>query len=177
MEGREIRLDRWKDVDVVVRQGRQQHVRRTIMQKFRLIVGVGRLFVAFKQEQSSPAGIGRPSRRQRHGADHPRGIESCAREAMRHHRNARRLAERSRHDNVLVTTRKKREHFGEGQNFRPSGSRGAPESALAPKGSEWGKRRVPPRRNRTFLLAATAQNLRRLVRLRPTNSVPEMLAA
>jgi hypothetical protein len=28
-----------------------------------------------------------------------------------------------------------------------------------------------------FLLAATAQNLRRLARLRPTNSVPEMLAA
>jgi hypothetical protein len=51
MEGREIGLDRWKDVDVVMRQGRQQHVRRTIMQKFRLIVGIGRwIFVAFKQE-------------------------------------------------------------------------------------------------------------------------------
>jgi hypothetical protein len=47
---------------------------------------------------------------------------------MRHHRNARRFAQRSRHHNVLVSTRKKREHFGEGQNFRPSGSRGAPES-------------------------------------------------
>ena len=47
---------------------------------------------------------------------------------MRHHRNARRLAERSRHHNVLVSTRKKREHFGEGQNFRPSRPRGARES-------------------------------------------------
>ena len=28
-----------------------------------------------------------------------------------------------------------------------------------------------------FLLAATAQNLRRLARLRPTNRAPEMLAA
>ena len=36
---------------VVMCQGCQQHVRRTIMQKFRLIVGVGRrIFVAFKQE-------------------------------------------------------------------------------------------------------------------------------
>jgi len=47
---------------------------------------------------------------------------------MRHHRNTRRLAERSRDHNVLVSTRKKREHFGEGQNFRAPGSRGAPES-------------------------------------------------
>src|SRR6476620_6496307 len=49
MEGREIGLNRWKDIDVVMRQGHQQHVRRTVMKKLRLIVGVGRrIFVAFR---------------------------------------------------------------------------------------------------------------------------------
>ena len=47
---------------------------------------------------------------------------------MGHHRNARRLAERSRHHNVFVSTRKEREHFGEGQDFWPLRPRGARES-------------------------------------------------
>jgi hypothetical protein len=48
MEGLEIGLNRWKNIDVVMRQGRQQHVRGTVMKKFRLFVGVGRrIFVAF----------------------------------------------------------------------------------------------------------------------------------
>ena len=51
MEGREIGFDRRKDIDVVMRERRQQHVRGAVMQELRLIVGVGRrIFVAFKQE-------------------------------------------------------------------------------------------------------------------------------
>ena len=47
---------------------------------------------------------------------------------MGHHRNARRLAERSGNHNVFVSTRQEREHFGEGQNFWPLRPRGACES-------------------------------------------------